>query len=122
MVSTTKVQIIPQLTTVERDALVSPVGGTLIYNTDIGVNQTYNGSTWINNAAGTLSLQTAYDGGSVINMDSNVNLEVFSTTSDLAFSVIENGALSGIQCNRALQIDYPGIGSEDAKNDTKGGN
>jgi len=110
MVSTTKVQIIPQLTTVERDALVSPVDGTLIYNTDIGVNQTYNGSTWIDNSAGAISLQTAYDGGSVINMDSNVNLEVFSTTSDLAFSVIENGALSGIQCNRALQIDYPGIG------------
>jgi len=110
MVSTNKVQIIPQLNTLERDELVSPVAGTLIYNIDVGVNQTYNGSTWVDNSAGTLSLQTAYDGGSIINMDSNVDLQVFSSTSDLAFSVIENGALSGIQCNRALQIDYPGIG------------
>jgi hypothetical protein len=43
-------------------------------------------------------------------MDSNVDLEVFSSTGRLAFSIIEGGNTSGVQVNRALQIDYPDIG------------
>ena len=61
-------------------------------------------------STGVTTLQQAYDAGPTINMDSNVDLEVFSSTGRLGFSVIEGGNTTGVQVNRALQIDYPDIG------------
>jgi len=37
---------LPELTTTERDAVVSPNDGMKIYNTTLGEEQTYNGSSW----------------------------------------------------------------------------
>jgi hypothetical protein len=56
------------------------------------------------------TLQEAYDAGPTINQSAGVDLEVFSSTGRLGFSVIENGNTTGVQVNRALQIDYPDIG------------
>jgi len=46
--STTGALLLSRMTTVERDALVNPVNGLMIYNTDSGVNavQAYEGGTW----------------------------------------------------------------------------
>jgi hypothetical protein len=36
-----------QLTTLQRDAIVSPLAGMLIYNTDITSIEGYNGTAWV---------------------------------------------------------------------------
>ena len=46
LTSTTKGFRAPSLTTVQRDAIVSPVGGLLIYNTTQLSYQVYNGTSW----------------------------------------------------------------------------
>ena len=104
------VNIISPNTTLERDGLPPVPSGTLIYNSDTQQLEFTNdaGVSW--SGVGLTTLQEAYDAGPTINMDSNVDLEVFSSTGRLAFSVIEGGNTSGVQVNRALQIDYPDIG------------
>ena len=115
MVSPTKTIDVPVTTTADRNANLSGApDGTLIYNSDTTTLQytTNGGSSWQDLAAGsgTFSLQDAYDNGPTINMDSNVDLQVFSSTGELGFSVTEGGATTGIECNRAIQINYSGIG------------
>lgn len=51
-----------QLTTTQRDAIVSPANGALIYNTSTGVNNQYIGGVWSTFATGTVS--NAADGSS----------------------------------------------------------
>jgi len=104
------VNIISSNTTLERDSLPPVPSGTLIYNSDTQQLEFTNdaGISW--SGVGLTTLQEAYDAGPTINMDSNVDLEVYSSTGRLAFSVIEGGNTSGVQVNRALQIDYPDIG------------
>jgi len=104
------VNIISSNTTLERDGLPPVPSGTLIYNSDTQQLEFTNdaGISW--SGVGGSTLQEAYDAGPTINMDSNVDLEVFSSTGRLAFSVIEGGNTSGVQVNRALQIDYPDFG------------
>lgn len=46
LVSTTKGFRAPSMTTVQRDAISSPVAGLLIYNTTLNSYQVYNGSSW----------------------------------------------------------------------------
>jgi hypothetical protein len=46
--STTQGFLPPRMTTVQRDAIVSPATGLVIFNTDLGTLQTYNGSAWGN--------------------------------------------------------------------------
>ena len=104
------VNIISSNTTLERDGLPPVPSGTLIYNSDTQQLEFTNdaGISW--SGVGLTTLQEAYDAGPTINMDSNVDLEVYSSTGRLAFSVIEGGNTSGVQVNRVLQIDYPDIG------------
>ena len=45
--STTKGMLPPRLTTAQRDAIVSPASGLLIYNTDCNDLQYYNGARWV---------------------------------------------------------------------------
>jgi hypothetical protein len=113
------VNIISSNTTLERDGLPPVPSGTLIYNSDTQQLEFTNdaGISW--SGVGGSTLQEAYDAGPTINMDSNIDLEVYSSTGRLAFSVIEGGNTSGVQVNRntsgvqvnrVLQIDYPDIG------------
>ena len=104
------VNIISSNTTLERDGLPPVPSGTLIYNSDTQQLEFTNdaGISW--SGVGLTTLQEAYDAGPNINMDSNVDFEVYSSTGRLAFSVIEGGNTSGVQVNRALQIDYPDFG------------
>jgi hypothetical protein len=78
--------------------------------TSTSVNGALQGIDAAIGSIGVSTLQEAYDAGPTINMDSNVDLEVFSSTGRLGFSVIEGGNTTGVQVNRALQIDYPDIG------------
>jgi hypothetical protein len=78
--------------------------------TDTSVNGALQGIDSAIGSIGVTTLQQAYDAGPTINMDSNVDLEVFSSTGRLGFSVIEGGNTTGVQVNRALQIDYPDVG------------
>ena len=43
---------LPNLTTVERDALASPANGMKIYNTTSGTEQVYSGGSWADNSTG----------------------------------------------------------------------
>ena len=104
MVSPIKTVDLPETTTADRNAnLTGAPNGTLIYNSDTTTLQytTNGGSSWQDLAAGsgTFSLQDAYDNGPTINMDSNVDLQVFSSTGELGFAIIEGGANTGIECN-----------------------
>ena len=44
--STTKGILFPRMTTVQRDAIASPVAGLVIYNTTTNVLDFYNGTVW----------------------------------------------------------------------------
>lgn len=44
--STTKAFVPPRMTTAQRDAIVSPIEGMLIYNTSTHALNDYNGSAW----------------------------------------------------------------------------
>lgn len=46
LTSTTKGFLPPQMTTVQRDAIVTPAAGLIIYNTTTSKHQGYNGTTW----------------------------------------------------------------------------
>ena len=50
--STDKGFLGPRLTIAQRDAIVSPASGLLIYNSDLNVYQVYNGSVWTNAGGG----------------------------------------------------------------------
>jgi len=45
--STTQGFLIPRMTTVQRDAIVSPANGLQIYNTTLNLLQLYNGTSWV---------------------------------------------------------------------------
>ncbi len=62
---TTKTIQLPQLTTAQRDAIVSPQNGMLIYNTDTGVNNQYIAGAWTTFATGTVSNAANGTGGKV---------------------------------------------------------
>ncbi len=51
--STTKGFLPPRMTTADRDAIVSPAAGLIIYNTTINGLQIYSGSTWYTASAAT---------------------------------------------------------------------
>ncbi len=50
--STTKGFLPPRMTTVQRDAIVSPATGIQIYNTTTNTNDYFNGAAWISGSAG----------------------------------------------------------------------
>lgn len=64
LTSTTLGFLPPRVTTVERDAIVSPATGLFVYNTSTSVYNFYNGSTWVAIAAGgTINAGTQYQLG-----------------------------------------------------------
>ncbi|MEI7980501.1 MAG: hypothetical protein WCI71_02540 [Bacteroidota bacterium] len=60
--SSTKGFLPPRMTTIQRDAITSPVAGLTIYNTSKNCNDTYNGSFWVSN---THYIGESYGGGIV---------------------------------------------------------
>ena len=88
---------VPQLTTLERDALVSPAEGTEIYNTDTSTLEVYNGLSWVAAGGGSVSLQSAYDGGSTINMQAGVDIEVKTSGNVSVLSLSEASNFAQVQ-------------------------
>lgn len=92
LTSTTLGFLPPRMTTVERDAIVSPATGLLIYNTTTGVNNYYNGTIW-----------TAIAAGGTINP---------GTQYQLSYYAVNGSTLSGLPLItglRALQSDVNGL-------------
>jgi len=113
MVSPNKTLNIPNVSTTDRNNnLINSPDGTFIFNTDSLTVQVKKGAAWedIATGEGVFSLQDAYDNGPTINMDSNVDLQVFSSSSDLAFAVVEGGASSSVECLNTLKISYENLG------------
>lgn len=54
--STTQGILIPRMTTVQRDAIVSPVRGLAIYNTDSNALETFNGTSWFSSETDELAV------------------------------------------------------------------
>jgi hypothetical protein len=50
--STTRGLLAPRMTTAQRNGIVSPANGLLVYDTDVNSFFNYNGSAWVNLAAG----------------------------------------------------------------------
>ena len=94
MVSSTKVQIFPQATTVERDALTVTVNGTTLYNTDTGTfDYTINlGSSWESIASvSNITLDQAYRGDNSLDLLPGVNLNIASSAGSPVMSIAEAG-------------------------------
>jgi len=112
MVTPNKTINTPAVSTVDRDSNLSNAPeGSLIFNSDTGTVQLKKSVNWEDMATGEgiFSLQDAYDNGPTINMDSNVNMQVFSSSSDLAFAVVEGGASSSVECLNTLKISYDNL-------------
>lgn len=56
--STTKAFIAPRMTTVQKNAITSPVAGMEVFDTDLGAKSFYNGTQWISNLS--ISGDTVY--------------------------------------------------------------
>jgi len=67
--STTKGFLPPRMTAAQRDAISSPIAGLMIYCSDCGEPEFYNGIAWVNMIGGTapagLRIGTVYQGGVV---------------------------------------------------------
>ena len=64
--STTKGFLPPRMTAAQRDAISSPVAGLIIYCTDFGEPQFYNGTSWISMSGGAaVGIGANYQGGVV---------------------------------------------------------
>ncbi len=67
--STTKGLLPPRMTAAQRDAISLPIAGLMIYCTDCGEPEFYNGTAWVNMIGGTaavgLGIGSTYQGGKV---------------------------------------------------------
>lgn len=64
--STTKGFLPPRMTAAQRDAILSPIAGLIIYCSDCGEPQYYNGTSWVSMTGGVgPGIGTAYQGGIV---------------------------------------------------------
>lgn len=104
----TKTLSVPQVTTTERDDIVSPANGMLIYNIDLSVLQSYNGVSWV--SVDTVDMQGAYDNGSTVQMSNGQSVIFNSSTSNLAMEIVEAGTLSAVKANRGFIAEYDGPG------------
>ena len=59
--STTSGMLPPRMTTIQRNAIVTPVAGMFIYNTDTNKNEYYNGTTWASLSSGSSVLTAISD-------------------------------------------------------------
>ena len=94
MVSSTQVQIFPQATTIERDALTVTVNGTTLYNTDTGTfDYTINlGSSWEKIASlANITLDQAYRGDNFLDLLPGVNLNISSSAGSPVLEIVEAG-------------------------------
>jgi hypothetical protein len=66
--STSKGLLTPRMTSAQRNAIVSPAKGLLVYDTDVNSLYHYNGSAWVNLAGG--------GGGFSLPFEANVNLNI----------------------------------------------
>jgi hypothetical protein len=69
VVGTTKGFLPPRMTTIQRDAIVTPATGLRIYNTTTNTNDTYNGTAWQSNSVSGVSGAIQFSNGSAFASD-----------------------------------------------------
>jgi hypothetical protein len=107
--STTKAFYPPRMATAQKNAIVSPQAGAVVYDTNLGVLNYYNGSAWLAASGGSgLTLpysQTGNDVNSdglfkITDNSANVNGRAISGISNSGFGVIGNSTSGvGVQGN-----------------------
>jgi len=128
--STTKGFLAPRMTTVERDAIVSPATGLQIYNTTTNQPEVYNGTIWTSMAGGSTSFvddvftavadgtgqiftlsQTAISNSEVVNHNGLVlRPTVDYTISGTTLTILENVSTGeSIQATYAHDIGGAGV-------------
>jgi hypothetical protein len=106
LASTTQGFLLPKMTTIQRDAISTPVAGLQVYNTTTNTNDVYNGTAWVGLASGNIyTADGTLSGNRVITMGSNtlsftgnVNMSNNSGSQKLRFEngvYIEDGAAGG---------------------------
>ena len=111
--STTKGLLPPRMTTVQRDAIVSPTTGLQVYNTTTNTNDYYNGTAWISGSAGaqvTAATDPTFANNSTSSISSNWIKGYAQTlaTSPVSFRAYQNAttALSnGSHTKVIFQVD-----------------
>jgi uncharacterized protein (TIGR02145 family) len=79
--STTKGILPPRMTSAQRDAIVSPVEGLTIYNTEVNCLQWFNGTGWYNVCDGSVAIPTVFGANGVEWMDRNLGASQVATSS-----------------------------------------
>ena len=131
--SVTQGFLAPRMDTVERDAIVLPANGLIIYNTDLNQIQLWNGGAWV--AVGGGNLQQTYDTGPDGVIELANALGKISITDDTVtplggtlFDILDTGLTeifgvdaNGVRATRAdvdnIRIDGNTISSTDANGD-----
>jgi hypothetical protein len=133
--STTKGFLPPRMTTTERDAIATPATGLQVFNTTLGTQDFYNGTSWnrfgsqtlirapgalstdialrVRNSADTADLMTVNGAGTSITKGASTNFYVNSNaagTSTGRFIVVDTVASSG-----QIGLLLSGVGAERAK-------
>ncbi len=80
--STSRGFLPPRMSTVQRDAILSPAAGLTVYNTNKNCNETYNGSSWVSN---THYLGESYGGGKVFYVYDDGQHGLIAATTDQSF-------------------------------------
>lgn len=88
--STTQGFLPPRLTTLQRDAIVTPAEGLTIYNTTVHCLETYNGTNWYNYCTGSIVARCGYNDTAIVEvtsatgriwMDRNIGASQVATSS-----------------------------------------
>ena len=105
--SNNKGLLIPRMTTIEMNAIVSPAVGLLVYDTDTKLIWSYNGSAWVKSSGG--KFVDGVNPTLAVYNDGNVAIGRTSTSHKLHVTSLKNSDDS----NTAVRIDadYDGSGS-----------
>lgn len=95
--STTKGIAFPRMTTVQRDAIASPVASLTVYNTDNNQLETWNGTAWIDDTETDFIKQ---DGSNSPTADINWNNHAISGLNGLLFFADGAGSIGASGANR----------------------
>lgn len=104
--STTRGILIPRMTTTEKNAIVAPATGLLVYDLTLGAFNVYNGSAWVSVGGG---LPAGSNGQIQFN-----NNNVFGASSDLYWDNTNNRLGIGTNLTGSSKVTIQGVGATSA--------
>lgn len=102
--STSKGLLPPRMTTAQRNAILFPAAGLVIYNTTKNCNETYNGSSWVGSSH---YIGESYGGGIVFYVYDNGQHGLIAATADQSTGIRWYG---GTYTNTRARADGVGAG------------